>query len=168
MIPQENIRSSYRYYKLHYEKPIHRDIYIKIVVGFMAFIVKKVAEGFFVRLSGGDSLGTIGVRGKKARAWIDKETDEVKGAKVNWYLTTKLWKENPEAKAEGRKIYYLNEHTNGIRYKLVWLKEDMKLANKNLYTFRPCHSFSQAIYKEIMKGREFLITERKKFKRNVK
>jgi hypothetical protein len=137
MIPKTNIRDSYyKFYRLPISgetKFVDRETYLKIVSGFIKFIVKKALDGFFVKLSGGGSLGAIGIVGKIKNVFIDKE-GEIAGASVDGRATTDLWNSNPEAKEKKQLIYHLNEHTNGIAYRWVWSTTDMKIANKRLYS----------------------------------
>lgn len=137
MIPITNIRDSY---KKFYRTPlsgetkfIDRETYIKIVMGFIQFIVKRALDGFFVQLSGGGSLGAIGIVGKVKKPFIDKD-GEIAGASVDGRATINLWNSNPEAKANKQLIYHLNDHTNGIAYRWVWSTQNMKIANKRLYS----------------------------------
>jgi hypothetical protein len=140
MIEEKNIDDARSWYWRNFQKPnkeraFDRNTFRSIVSGLNQYIMKKVFEGYFVQLSGGESLGRIGVLGKIRKPYID-EKGEIKGVAVAWGKTYKLWNENPQAKAEGRKIYCLNEHTHGIGYNLVWVKTDAKLKNKTFYSFR--------------------------------
>lgn len=134
MIKDTNLRDSYyRQYKV--DNPITDvDInkYMRIVSGFVKFILKKLFEGFEVRLAGGRSLGTLTVRGKKLTPII-QEDGSIRGLPTNWPETWKLWNKDPEAKAKDHRIYHLNEHTNGVKYKICWYTPGMRIANKHLY-----------------------------------
>ena len=63
MIRTTNLRDSYKYYARNVESPIDIRRYLYIATGFIAFKIKKMFEGYDVQLSGGKSLGTIGVGG---------------------------------------------------------------------------------------------------------
>lgn len=131
-----NIRQSYTFYKKKYKENIGADykeglpIYIDIVNGLMKFIMKKVFDGYDVRL--GAKLGVIGIRGRKVIPTID-ENGDIKGIAPNWGETKKLHAKDPEAKAKGIKVYCFNEHTNGIRYKFFWAKRGVIIVNKTYY-----------------------------------
>lgn len=116
------------------ERPISFVTYTKIISGFLQFIMRKVFQGYDVKLSGGMSLGGIGVRGRKQTPKIDEKTGQIIGLAPDWVKTKKLWDSNPEAKEKKEMIYHMNDHTNGIRYKLIWYRIGMKIGNKSLYS----------------------------------
>lgn len=134
MIEKLNLRSSYKYYKRSTENPVEINLYLKIVIGFILFIVDKMFKGYDVQLSNNESLGAIGIRGRKVIPVIDKN-GEIKGVAPSWGKTNKLWNIDPVAKANKVIVYCFNEHTSGYKYKLIWYKFGMKLANHNLYSF---------------------------------
>jgi hypothetical protein len=155
MIEKVNLRDSYRFYKNNSENPVDIRIYLYILSGFMQFIAKKILDGFYVELSGGKSFGTLGIRGRKQKVLVDGEGN-IKGAAVNWKATNELRASNPEAMANKEKIYFLNEHTNGYRYKVVWFQEGMKVTNKSLFYFKlskPNKRRATALFKS---GKEYL------------
>lgn len=134
MIRTTNIRDSYyKQYVKTESVPVSRIIYTKIVIGFISFVMRKVFEGFDVRLAGGKSLGTIGIRGRRLNPKID-EDGNITGLSTDWKLTYELWNSDPEAKANNNRIYYMNEHSSSIRYKISWWSEGMVIANKYLYS----------------------------------
>jgi len=74
MIETKNLRQSYKFYRKNTTDAIaDMNLYLKIITGFVKFIMKKVFEAYDVDLSSGSTLGTLGIRGKKARAFINKE-----------------------------------------------------------------------------------------------
>lgn len=156
MIEVRNIRSSYKYYKSAVEQPVDIKLYIQIVLGFISYMVRKVFEGNDVKLSTGDSLGTIAIRGDKVKPKID-ENGNVKGVAISWGRTNKLWSENPEAKAKKQLVYCLNEHSNGIKYKFVWIKQDMRLHNKTYYSLSLSRKNRRTLSKLINEGKEYLV-----------
>lgn len=99
-------------------------------------------EGFDVRLGAARTLGTIGIRGKFVEPRViiitdestGEEKEEIRGVSIDWKNTRELWKSDPEAGIRGDKIYHLNEHSNGIRYRICWWTTGMNIANKKLYT----------------------------------
>lgn len=38
----------------------------------------------------------------------------------------------------GKKVYHLNEHTDGFKYKFTWSKQRCIVKNKGLYRFKAC------------------------------
>ena len=162
MIKTVNIKDSYTFYRKYYKEGIpncdYRNgipVYIEIVNGFMKFIMKKVFDGFDVRL--GAKLGTLMIRGKKVKPYIDKEGN-IKGVAPNYGETKKLWAKDSKAKEEKTIIYCFNEHSNGIGYRLLWNKEGVIVKNKSMYGM----SFSRANRREVNRlvveeNREYLI-----------
>lgn len=55
--------------------------------------------------------------------------------KVDWATTKKI----------GKKVYHLNEHRNGYRYKILWSKTKSKIENKTVYHFKPCRKFTRQL-----------------------
>ena len=51
----------------------------------------------------------------------------------------------------------MNEHTDGIRYKFLWKKENILVENKNLYYFKPARDVKRQLAKMINEGKEFFI-----------
>lgn len=163
-----NLRDSYTFYTKRErkfqesvdveerQKPISCKIYLKVVGGFIQFIIQKLLAAYDVRLYG--KLGIIGIRGKKVKPRIG-EDGEIKGAMISWGKTFQLWKTNPEAKANKQVIYCLNEHSDGIRYKLVWHKRNVTIKNKLIYSLRFARPVKRELYRRIHAGQEYLVTE---------
>lgn len=156
------IKDSYTFYKkLNREGIPNRDyregkpVYLDIVNGLMKFLMKKVLDGFDVRL--GAKLGIISIVGKKIKPIINKE-GEVKGIAPNWGETKKLQAKDPIAKENKTIVYCFNEHSNGIKYNFCWGKTDVVVENKTLYNI----SFSRWNRRElarrvIKENKEYLI-----------
>jgi hypothetical protein len=142
MIPRLNIDKARSWYWRTFQKPkkenaFDRDTYRRVVSGMVEYIMDKVFEGNFVQLSGGDSLGSIGILGRKLEPTLDEEGN-IKGLPIAWKKTYELWNSNPEAKERKDKVYCFNENTDGISYNLVWIKRDAKLKNKIFYNLTFC------------------------------
>jgi len=136
VIPVRNIQDAHKWYSKRTTSPVSLSVYRAIINGFIKFMMKKVFDGHFVQLSGGNSLGVIGVVGTP----IDPKLvdGKIQGVPVSWGKTYQLWKKDPEAKKRGDKIYCFNEHSDGIRYNLRWITKDMKLPNKIFYSLTFC------------------------------
>lgn len=149
-----NLRDSYKLYKEKTEKPII-DIktYLDIVNGFMKFIMSKVFEGYEVRLP---RIGTVSIVGNKIKPRIG-EDGEIKGLAPNWAETKKLWDKNPTAKANKQLVYCFNEHTNGIRYKLLWAKKGVIIQNKKVYTLKFSRANKRKVNKLANEGKEYYV-----------
>lgn len=137
MIKNTDLKDSYyREYKPNDPLTnVDRLRYMRIISGFIRFIIKKMFEGYDVRLAGGRSLGTLCIRGRKLDPII-LEDGTIRGLPTNWPETWKLWNTDSTAKAEDRRIYHLNEHSNGIKYKICWYCTGMAIANKHLYMLK--------------------------------
>jgi hypothetical protein len=55
--------------------------------------------------------------------------------KVDWAITKKI----------GKRVYHLNEHRNGYRYRIQWSKAKSKILNKSAYHFKPCRTFNREL-----------------------
>lgn len=151
-----NIRDSYKWYKENHVHPrVDIKVYMHIVTGFMKFLGEKILDGFQVKLGGGDSLGTLAVVGKRPK--VRFEGDKIMGLAPDWSATKKMWAEFPELKEKKQLVFYTNDHTNGIRYNLVWWKTGMKIGNKYLYTFVFCKPMKRALSKLLREGKEYLV-----------
>ncbi len=129
--------------------------YIKIVNGFMKFIADKVINGEDVKLP--NRMGSLVVIGKKIKLKI-ADNGFITGASVDWKATNELWARNPEAKQKKKRIYFFNEHSNGIRYNVRWFKGAITSRYKNIYSFQSSRRFlSSKISSEIKKGKEYKI-----------
>lgn len=153
MIRETNIRDSYKYYRRNVECPLDIKTYMHIATGFIAFKIRKMFEGFDVQLSGGRSLGTVGIRGRRMKF---DENGSVVGLAPDWKNTIELWNRNPEAKANKEFIYHLNEHTNGIKYNLVWWKAGMLIADKLLYSLTFCKPNRRKLTRLLKEGKEYI------------
>lgn len=170
MIRTVNIRSSYTFYRKHYGEGIpgvdYRDglpIYIDIVNGFMKFMMKKIFEGYDVRLAA--KLGVVGIRGKKVKPFID-ENGDVKGVAPNWGETKKLQARDEKAKKDRTIVYCFNEHSNGIKYNFYWSSIDVIIINKTYYGF----TFSRWNRRELSRlvqeeGKEYIVNDKLKYER---
>ncbi len=159
MIEILNTKSSYKHYKDTRNGTVDVRTYLKIIHGFIKFIMDKVFDGFDVHLSNSDSLGVIGIRGTKVKPYVN-EDGEIKGVAPSWSKTRALWNENPEAKERGDIIYCFNEHSGGIKYRLVWHKDDMKLHNKTYYYLKFSRANRRRMWAIAIKGeKEYMVLE---------
>lgn len=69
------------------------------------------------------NLGTLALKKKKIRKFIDGKFN--KHLSVDWAATLK----------HGKKIYHLNEHTDGYKY-LLYFTQSIKFKNRNYYRFK--------------------------------
>src|SRR5688572_20196462 len=128
-----NLRDSYKHYEKYAEQPVDVKTYIKIALGFIKFLMLKVFEGKDVKLP--SELGILGIRGRKQKPRFD-DNGNIVGLPPDWVGTKKYWEENPEARKQQKILYLFNEHTAGVRYKMVWFKKGFKFVNKSVYSIR--------------------------------
>ena len=119
----------------------------------MEFLMNKVIEGEEVTLPA--KLGTLFIQGTKKKLAFNK--DGVPLLPPNWGETKKLWDRNPEAKANRKVVYCLNEETSGVVYKVLWSKNRVPIENKLYYNFILTRANKRAIHKRIKEGKEYII-----------
>ena len=149
------IMDAYKLYRREAKNPKNQKVFKIVTEEFNKFIFRKLIEGEEVSLP--ERLGRFLIAGRKTRPRIDPNTGYVKGLAPNWAETKKLWKNNPKAKEEKELVYYFNEHTNGIRYRLHWIKQKVFIKNKDFYMFRLTRDNKQEIHEAINKGGEYII-----------
>lgn len=162
-IPRLTLNDGYKYYKKTNKNPVDKVTYLRIVGGFILYIMKKVFQGYEVDLSGGDSLGKIALRGSKLTPFVNDE-GQVRGLAINWKDTLALWKENPDAKENKEYIYHFNEHSNGITYCLQWYKHKASLGNKSYYSLIFSRRNKRTVPKLIKDENEFFVVPQKENK----
>jgi len=129
-------------------------IYLQITKGFMQFISEKVLEGENVELP--VRMGNLQIVGKKINPKLD-ENGNIMNLAPDWVRTKKLWDSDEQAKKEKQIVYHMNEHTNGIRYKVKWEKKRCGVPNKMMYIFKPTRTNKRKIWKNILSGKEYYI-----------
>lgn len=154
MIVKENLRKSYVFYKEYADQPVELKLYLELVSLFIKFVVTKVLEGFRVELSGGNSLGVLYIEGQHQNVRIGQD-GEIKGLSVDWKKTKEHWESSDEAKEKRQKVYNFNEHTNGIIYRFVWDKFNMKLVNKGFYNLCINKTNRRLLAKYVNEGKEY-------------
>lgn len=152
-------RNFVRYYRNKYKKSERPDISVfrDLVNSYHKFIRNKIIEGHQVVLP--QYCGALWIVGKKdnPRKAKNVETNLLLGIVPNWAETLKLWKRDPEAKAKKKIIYCDNLHTDGVRYKISWLRKNARNGNIMFYFFRPCKEFRRSVHKRIMEGAEYYV-----------
>ena len=153
-----NIRSSYKLYKelRNQENKISIvDIktYIEIANNYNKFLFDKIIEGEEITLPA--KMGTMYIIGSKQKVKFDENGLPL--LPPDWTKTLVYWKNNPQAKIDKKVIYCTNEHTNGVRYKILWSKKRIMVENKTLYSLRLTRTNKRNISASIKKGKEYLI-----------
>jgi hypothetical protein len=147
-----NIRSTHKAYKKSGGKILLPD-FLNICHGFNKFLSQKILEGETVTLP--SKLGVMSIVGIKRNLTINEDgsvnlcTDPIR--------TKILWDKNPKAKEEGKKVYFLNSHTSGVSYRLVWYKKGVLARHKYLYSFRFTRANKRKIAVNIFSGKEYFL-----------
>ena len=150
---QCNIRKSYKVYKSLSQRSVDIKTYIDIANNYNKFLIERVLDGEEVTLP--SNMGTIAVIGSKQKIRFDENDKPI--LPPDWVKTKQLWDSNEQAKREKKLIYQLNEHSNGVRYKLHWSKRRVLIENKTIYSLRLTKPNKIAINKAINQGKEFFI-----------
>ncbi len=153
----KSIKDSY----LQYTETTKNDIVEKskyqfLTAEFNKFLMNKVKEGKKVTLP--SRLGTLQIIGKKQKIRYDEEGNVV-GLAPDWVKTKELWEKSEKAKAEKKKVYHLNSHTNQVRYKYFWSKARVLIENKTLYSLRMTRANKRAVNKNIIEKRVNYVTK---------
>lgn len=107
-----------------------------------------VEDNFELRIP--SRLGTKRVKKTKQVLKTDEEGNLItRGLAVDFKATLEMWAEDPEAKAEKRKIYHLNEHTGGYKHKWFWSKKICNAPNKKVYQFIASRDHKRFLGKEL-------------------
>lgn len=155
---ERTIRTSYPFYKKNVESPKDNKTYIAVANGFMQFIMEQVIEGHEVVLPA--RLGSLEIRGRRGTIKINPETG-LRSLPPDWVRTRALWNSNPQAKAERKIVYCLNEESSGLIYKVHWSKRNILVENKRLYSLRIARTPKRLISQSIKSGKEYLIVNNK-------
>jgi hypothetical protein len=139
------IRETYKIYKTTVENPVNVNTYLTIFYRFINFFVDQIMNGNIVSLP--DSLGQLGILGSKITPKVEKDGTII-GLSPNWKKT----------KGKEKISYNFNDHTNGVRYKITWLKRNMSVYNKHLYSFKLSRTNKRKIWKNILSGKEYIIS----------
>jgi len=65
----------------------------------------------------------------------------------------------------GKKIYHLNEHSDGYNYKIVWKHQTAKMKFASIWSFKPYRDFSRLINHYIKKGYKNVYSPDKKHRK---
>jgi hypothetical protein len=111
--------------------------YTKVLNKFNKDISKAIMEDAYEYILP-KRLGTIRIKKYKPKLKLDEEGNlKTKYLPVNWKATNDLWASNPEAKASKKRVYHLNNHSDGYRYIWYYSTYRSNLPNKSLYRFIP-------------------------------
>lgn len=147
-----NLRDSYKKYIETTEEPIDIKNYLIINGLYNKFLINKALQGHEVTLP--SRMGTLSVVGRKPTVRI--EDGKVVGLAPDWVKTKQLWDSNPEAKNKKQLVYHTNAHTDGVRYKWNWSKNNVLVENKTLYALKLTRDNKRTVHKLIKEGVQFV------------
>jgi hypothetical protein len=148
-----NIRDSYKTYKKFTENPVDIKTYISLANNYNKFLAEHVAEGYEVVLP--MRMGTLAIIGTKIKIKFDDNGNPA--LPVNWPATIRMWNKKPETKEQDKKIYFTNDHSDGIRYKYFWSKKRIFATQKNLYTLRMTRENKRRVPELVSQGKEYYV-----------
>ena len=155
-------KDSYIVYKMMSDNPVSISDYLKIVNGYFKYIMILILDGKEITLPLG--MGNIYVKATQEKPKI--VDGEIRGLAPDWVATKKLWADNPEAGRAKKLIYCTNEHTNGLRYAIKWMKKTVVVENITFYSLRFSKPNKVQLSKLIKSGKEYLVEKVVKFKKS--
>lgn len=131
-------------YKLFKEKypnsPLTCIQYIRILHKFNELLTTHIMEtGDKVKLPWG--LGPITIVKKKQTTFFEKDGKKYTTLSVDWKTTKEL----------GFKVYLMNSHTSGFRYKWWWSPKESRLFQSHIWIFKPCRKISRQLATYLLK-----------------
>jgi hypothetical protein len=93
------------------------------------------------------NLGKISIRKKKPEVTVDDNGNIINRLPVDRKATHELWEEDPQAKADKKYIYHLNEHSNGYIATFYYRKKNAKFVGKGRYNVRPTRTIKRTLNK---------------------
>lgn len=157
----KNIRTSYKIHKANGFQTLDVNEYAKIANAYNKFIMKLLFEGHEIKLP--SRLGAISIKGRYKPLILDKDGN-IKSNNVDFKTTNELWARCPECKEKKQKVYYSNEHTNGVKYTFFWSKKNVILANKVFYEMTFVRTNKRKMASLINSGVEYYVEPVKKYK----
>lgn len=148
------IRDAYTFYRKLNKHGVLLPEFLDIVTGYAKYIMDRLLDGDTVQLP--ERLGTLEFSGIKVKPRLD-EDGNIKGLSPDWKKTNELWNRCPECKEKKEFVYFFNEHSQGIRYKLRWSKKRVFVSNKEFYTFKLSFTNRKRFKDSILNGSEYLV-----------
>jgi hypothetical protein len=134
---------------------IDRSLYCKLANEFNKDIIALVMEGHQVRLP--EKMGAVSIKGKKIVTEIDEDLGRISNQAIDFNETKKLWARCPECEERKQRVYHLNEHSDGVRYKYFWSKDRMLVGNKLFYTMIFTRTNKRDLSHLIQDGKEYYV-----------
>lgn len=80
-------------------------------------------------------LGAFSVCKRKSKKFIVKDGKEYINMPIDWVKTNET----------GKKIYHLNTHTDGYRYKWIWITHEARFHQSDIWVFKPSRISSRKL-----------------------
>lgn len=114
-----------------------------------------IEEGRFVMLPSG--MGCIGIKGFIEELTLNEQTGKVesKTALVDWKATKELWAIDPAAKLNKTRVFFENDHSDGIRYTVRFHRGTIAVPYKKLYAFKTTRTFKRKMATKIKEGMKY-------------
>ena len=148
------IRDIYRFHRKNNSDGILLLDFLDIVNGYAMFLMDKLINAESVSLP--ERLGTLEFSGLKLKPRIDNEGN-IQGLSPDWKKTNELWKKCEKCKEEKQLVFFFNEHTQGLRYKLRWSKKRVFVSNKEYYSFRLSFTNKKRFKDALLEGKEYYV-----------
>lgn len=127
-----------------YIKIKNKSVYSLIMDEFIEFCKNEILDGDIIKLF---RLGKFYIRGNKINM------NDYNKLPVDWKQTKLLWERCEECKESKQLVRHLNEHSDFLRFKVIWDRRFNYCTNKNVYVFLPAEkSFLRKIAKRINEG----------------
>lgn len=112
-------------------------------------IADKILEGYSFKMP--SRMGILAVTRKKEFVGF-KDGKAITNRPIDYRATNELWNNNPEAKAQGKLVRFLNKHTNGWIYKVAYNKYYANYKNKSVYSLQINREIKRQLAKNIFNG----------------
>ena len=86
-------------------------------------------------------LGALAISSKKTKKYLNHRGVERVNLHVDW----------KKSRGTGKRIYHLNNHTDGRNFKWLWFPEDANFYQSSVWSFKPCRVASRKITEYIEK-----------------
>jgi hypothetical protein len=99
-------------------------------------------------------MGKIIIQKVRKKLKLDENGEVIKRIPIDYKATRQLWATDAEAKEKKLKVYQFNDHTNGYRLKIVWLKKNCNMNKKKYYKLTAVREFKRQLPELIKKHPE--------------
>lgn len=141
--------------------------YFEIFKEYIEYVKKMMMENSF-RFAIPGRLGYLYIYGYKVKYKLDENGNlDKRSLRVDWDATKKYWKELygdltvaelKEIKGKP-KIYLLNKHSSGKRFRTQWNKTTAIFNNKRLYSIKGVRQYSRQLAKTVKNNPNIDFTE---------